>query len=77
MVRELLRYHAAVNVKGDDHNLNPLGWALHGSGHSWHRHTGDYASVVEALRAAGAPSPEHPEGFEASEAALAALRAAR
>jgi ankyrin repeat protein len=74
MVRELLRYHAAVNVKGDDHHLNPLGWALHGSGHSWHRQTGDYAGVVEALRAAGATMPEHPDGFEASETALAALR---
>jgi ankyrin repeat protein len=76
MVRELLRYHAAVNVKGDDHRLNPLGWALHGSGHSWHRQTGDYAGVVEALLAAGATAPERPDGFEASEEALAALQAA-
>lgn len=74
MVRELLRYQAAVNVKGDDHDLNPLGWALHGSGHSWHRHTGDYAGVVEALREAGATVPERADGFEASETALAALR---
>jgi ankyrin repeat protein len=77
MVRELLRHHAAVNVKGDDHDLNALGWALHGSGHSWHRETGDYGSVVEALRAAGATMPEHPDGFEASQEALAALRAGR
>jgi ankyrin repeat protein len=76
MVRDLLRHHAAVNVKGDDHDLNSLGWALHGSGHSWHRQTGDYAGVVEALLAAGATAPERPDGFEASEEALAALRAA-
>ncbi len=75
MVRDLLRHHAAVNAKGDDHDLNPLGWALHGSGHSWHRHTGDYAGAVEALLEAGATAPERPDGFEASEAALTALRA--
>jgi ankyrin repeat protein len=75
MVRELLRHHAAVNVKGDEHDLNPLGWALHGSGNSWHRHSGDYAGVVTTLLQAGAIPPEHPDGLEASAAALAALRA--
>jgi hypothetical protein len=76
MVEELLRYHAAVNVKGDDHNLNPLGWALHGSGHSWHRQTGDYAGVVEALLEAGAKAPPFSEDLEASEPVRAVLRRA-
>jgi ankyrin repeat protein len=74
LVRELLRHHAAVNVKGDDHDLNPLGWALHGSENGWHRKTGDYVGVVEALLHAGATAPPLTDDLEASEAVLAVLR---
>jgi ankyrin repeat protein len=61
MVREMLRYHPLVDAKGDDHDMTPLGWALHGSENSWHRATGDYAAVIEALLAAGAKAPKRIE----------------
>jgi ankyrin repeat protein len=54
MVRELVRYHAPVDVTGDEYNGTPLRWAMHGSQHGWRRATGDYAGTVEALIAAGA-----------------------
>lgn len=60
MVREILRYHPPVDVRGDDYDLPPLGWAFHGSENSWHRETGDHVGVVEALPAAGAKVPRSP-----------------
>lgn len=66
MVREILRYDPPLDLRGDDHDLPALGWALHGSEHGWHRQTGDYPGVVEALLAAGAKLPENE--FEVSEA---------
>ena len=54
MVRELLRYHAPLELRGDEWDLPPLGWALHGSENGWHCQTGDYAATVEALLNAGA-----------------------
>jgi hypothetical protein len=42
-----------VNIKGDEHDGTPLGWALHGARHGWHRKTGDYAATMDVLRAAG------------------------
>ncbi|HET7248885.1 MAG TPA: ankyrin repeat domain-containing protein [Gemmatimonadales bacterium] len=65
MVREILRYHPPLDLRGDDHDLPALGWALHGSEHGWHRKTGDYPAVVDALLAAGAKLPENE--FEVSE----------
>jgi ankyrin repeat protein len=59
MVREILRYHPPLDLRGDDHDLPALGWALHGSEHGWHRKTGDYPAVVDALLAAGAKLPEN------------------
>jgi ankyrin repeat protein len=66
MVREILRYDPPLELRGDDHDLTALGWALHGSENGWHRKTGDYAGVVDALMAAGAKLPENE--FEVSEA---------
>ena len=72
MVREILRYNPPIELRGDDHDLPALGWALHGSLHSWHCKTGDYAGVVESLLAAGAKLPE--SEFEASESVRTVLR---
>ena len=72
MVREILRYDPPLDLRGDDHDLPALGWALHGSEHGWHRKTGDYAGVVDALMAAGAKLPENE--FEVSEAVRDVLR---
>ena len=72
MVREILRYDPPLDLRGDDHDLPALGWALHGSEHGWHRQTGDYPGVVDALLAAGAQLPE--KEFEVSEAIRAVLK---
>lgn len=68
MVREILRYQRDVNVKGDDHDMTPLGWAIHGSENSWHREKGDYAGVVAALLTAGAKAPPLTDEVEVSDA---------
>jgi hypothetical protein len=51
-----------------------LGWALHGSLHSWERNKGDYVGVAKALLDAGAqiPKPERP--LEAAEEVLEIIR---
>jgi ankyrin repeat protein len=74
MVREILRYHPPVNVRGDDYDMPPLGWALHGSENSWHRETGDYAGVVEALLQAGAKAPPLADEVEVSDAVREVLK---
>lgn len=74
MVREILRYQRNVDVKGDDHDMTPLGWAMHGSVNSWHRGSGDYAGVVEALLAAGAKAPPLTPEVEVSDALRVVLK---
>lgn len=70
MARALLNRNAPVNIVETQHGGSPLGWALHGSLHSWERDRGDYPGVTMALLAAGAhiPKPEHP--LEATEEVL-------
>jgi ankyrin repeat protein len=53
LVRELLAHGAPVNIRGDQFDMTPLGWAHHGSENSWRKSDGDYAGVIEALVAAG------------------------
>lgn len=74
MVREILRYHPSLDVRGDDYDMPPLGWALHGSENSWHRETGDYVGVVEALLAAGAKAPPLTAEVEVSDALREVLK---
>jgi ankyrin repeat protein len=57
MVREVLRFHPSLERADDEFGLSPLGWALHGSEHSWNRANGDYPGTVEALLLAGARPP--------------------
>ncbi|MBM3833450.1 MAG: ankyrin repeat domain-containing protein [Verrucomicrobia bacterium] len=40
MVRLLLRYNPPLEQKDADFNATPVGWAIHGSAHGWHRKTG-------------------------------------
>jgi len=54
MARDLLRHGAPVNVKGEEYNATPLGWARHGSVHGWYSKTGDYDGTIKALLEAGA-----------------------
>jgi len=74
MVRALLAHKAPVNVFETEHGGSPLGWALHGSLHSWMREKGDYPAVARALLGAGAeiPRPERP--LEATEEVLEIIR---
>lgn len=73
MVRELLRHRAPLEAQENEYKATPLGWALHGSEHGWHRDKGEYGQVVEALLAAGAEAPKVAD-VEASEEVLAVLR---
>ena len=74
MVREILRYHPPLEIKGDEWDLTPLGWALHGSENGWYRETGNYAATVEALLEAGAIVPQLTDDLEASEPVRSVIR---
>jgi Ankyrin repeats (3 copies) len=73
MAHEILRYHPTLELKSRDHEATALGWAIFGSGNSWHRDSGDFAGTVRALLEAGALKPPHAEDLEPSDAVLAAL----
>lgn len=70
MVRVLLEHNAAVNVLETEHGGSPLGWALHGSLHSWERDKGDYPAVARALLAAGAEIPNQERPLEGADEVL-------
>ncbi len=74
MVRALLRHKAPLEAQEWQFKGTPLGWALYGSEHGWHRETGDYPDTVRALLMAGAKAPEDIDGVEATEEVLAVLR---
>ncbi|MEP6495716.1 MAG: ankyrin repeat domain-containing protein [bacterium] len=71
MARDTLRYHPPLETEESAFHGTPLGWALHGSLHGWHRDTGDYAGTVAALLDAGAQMPTK---IEASETVIEELR---
>jgi ankyrin repeat protein len=70
MVRTLLDHHAPLEAAEQQFNGTPLGWALYGSRHGWHRDAGDYPGVVEVLLSAGAKAPGPIEELEAPEEVL-------
>jgi ankyrin repeat protein len=74
MAREILRRHPPLELRDDQFDQPPLGWALHGSEHGWYRESGDYAGTVEALLAAGAQAPPSTADLAASEPVRAVLR---
>ena len=73
MVREILRYRPPLEVFDANFDGKPLGWAIYGSLHGWHRGRGDYVGAVEALLQAGAEAPKL-DDLEATAPVLAALR---
>jgi ankyrin repeat protein len=73
MVREILSHQPPIDVQDGTYDKPPLGWALHGSLHGWHRDKGDYPAVVEALLGAGAVAPSTDQ-VNASPAVLEVLR---
>jgi len=72
MVRVILRHNPPLEVSNSATFGAPqMGWAVHGSENGWHCKTGDYASTIRALLAAGARRPDKIEGSAAARAALA------
>ena len=65
MVRALLRHKAPLEAQEWQFKGTPMGWALYGSEHGWHRETGDYPGTVLALLAAGAKAPQDIDRVEA------------
>jgi ankyrin repeat protein len=73
MAREILRFHPTLELKSREYAGTALSWAIYASGNGWHRDTGDFAGVVQALREAGSVVPPHAEDLEPSEAVLEVL----
>lgn len=65
MVRALLRSNPPLEDDANDFRATPLGWAIHGSENGWHRQSGNYPAVVEALLKAGAKPPQSVSGTDA------------
>jgi ankyrin repeat protein len=74
MVREVLRYQPPLELEDGDFGLSPLGWAIHGSEHSWNRTKGSYPETVEALLLAGAKAPASSGSLSGSPGVQRALR---
>jgi ankyrin repeat protein len=70
MTRDILRHHPDLNDSRNDFHSTPLGWAIHGSEHGWHRKTGDYPATVQLLCEAGAAIPRELSGTEPVKAVL-------
>ena len=70
MIEALLRALPPLEDADNDFHATPLQWATHGSEHGWHRKTGDYPAVVEALLEAGANLPETTAGTDPVKAVL-------
>jgi hypothetical protein len=74
MTREILRFHPTLELKSREYEGTPLGWAIYASGNGWHRDSGDFVGVVQALLAAGSVVPPHADELEPSEAVLEVLQ---
>jgi ankyrin repeat protein len=70
LVQLLLLWNAPLEDVENDFRGTPLGWAIHGSEHGWHRRSGNYPTVVEALLKAGAQVPKTVSGTDAVKAVL-------
>lgn len=70
LLRMLLRRDPPLEMRDADFNSTPLGWAIYGSEHGWHRELGDYAGCVEALLEAGAKRPGEIAGTPEVQAVL-------
>ena len=73
MVRQILQSQPQLELDCA-HGITALGCALHGSENGWHRNTGNYVAVVEALLGAGAKTPNVTDDLEASEPVREVLR---
>ena len=71
LIQALLRANPPLDDTENDFHGTPVGWATHGSVHGWHRRTGNYPAVVEALLEAGAKPPATISGTDAVKEVLA------
>jgi hypothetical protein len=62
---EVARANSPLDDAENDFDATPIGWATHGSEHGWHRRTGNFPAVVEALLEAGAKLPATVSGTDA------------
>lgn len=66
----LIDYNAPLEIRGDLHNMSPLGWAVHGSVYSGSAksHADDYVKITRILLQAGASllHPDLPEDTSGS-----------
>src|SRR5262249_52704798 len=65
MTRLILAHHPEINNTDNEFQGTPLGWAIHGSEHSWYPEKGDHAATVTTLLEAGAKLPEKLSGTKA------------
>ncbi len=65
MVEAILLHRPPLDLLDADHKAPPIGWATFGSEHGWHRETGNYTGVVEALLRAGVKPSQQLSGTEA------------
>lgn len=70
MTKIILQHGPPLECVDSDFCGTPLGWAIYGSEHGWHRRTGDYPATAEALLRAGARLPLKPGGTETVKAVL-------
>jgi ankyrin repeat protein len=75
MIREILHHHPSLECRDPEFNSTPLGWAIYGSEHGWHRDKGNYVASVGALLDAGAKVPE--ESATGTQAVKEVLRSRR
>lgn len=73
MIREILRFHPALELKSREYAGTALSWAVYGSGNGWHRDTGDFVGSIRALLDTGATVPPHLEELEPSDPVLEIL----
>jgi ankyrin repeat protein len=74
MVRALLEHQAPLEAVEEQYKATPLGWALYGSEHGWHRDAGDYPQTVLALLQAGAKTQQPVDEMTGTEEALDVVR---
>jgi ankyrin repeat protein len=74
ITRALVAARAPLDVNDSVHSATPLGWALWGSVHGWHRHKGDYPGTVKVMLDAGAVPPPLNDALVASDAVKDVIR---
>jgi ankyrin repeat protein len=73
MARAILARRPPLELRDEEYDATPLGWAFHGSRFGWNRAAGDHAGVVQLLLDAGAVVPPAAVAADATEPVRAVL----